>query len=284
MINKNIINNDTILDNDTIQNYNNICDKGIGKKLFNYNIWFKYKSNFTKNEYIYLEEEELNQHKSSEMNNLKVGDIVQYQPKNKKNKYSNTRAQIVKSYSGMYGGDGDDSIEKSTTDTMDTNTIDTLDAKIDETKDMYENLNETTYLIRFLNPPIINRKQVNEIKAFSHELKKANIKIVNECSFAPISREIIKNIKDSQNITLDNIDESDDITAMKNKFSQLRKIRNLNKSKIGDASIKTKENDKEFEKNVKKFNTILKIVDQRWRTETVEDYEKVKDRKWTVYK
>lgn len=262
------MNNDTIIN--TKKN-DNKCDVGGKKQLFNYNIWFKYKTNISHNgndEYTYLENKELNISNNHVNTIFNVGDIVQYVPK-ENNDFKNSRAKIIEDKSMIfYGGDKSD---EETKDDVDEETKE----DIDTTLDSYKDLNNKNYVIEFLNPPIINKKVVKTINASSSELKKAAIFVKHICSFPPFKRNDIENLELMKDVN-DDFEKSEDIDNMKKKFFILRNVVKANEKNGVDMDNTTK---KTMQTKTNEFNKILKILNNRWKTETIDDYEQIQNKK-----
>jgi hypothetical protein len=262
------MNNDTII-NTKINN--NKCDTGGKKQLFNYNIWFKYKTNISHNSndgYTYLENKELNISNDHVNTIFNVGDIVQYVPK-ENNEFKNSRAKIIEDKSmSFYGGGKSDEETKE-------DVIEETKEDVDTTLDNYTELNNKNYVIEFLNPPIINKKVVKTANASSNELKKFSNFIKHICSFPPFKRGDIENIELMKDVN-DDFEKSEDIGNMKKKFIMLRNIiKNSEKNGIGiDNTIKTS-----IQTKTNEFNKILKLLNNRWKTETIDDYEQIQNKK-----
>ena len=277
------MNNDTIIN--TKKN-DNKCDTGGKKQLFNYNIWFKYKTNISHNsddDYTYLENQELNILNDDVNTIFNIGDIVQYVPK-ENNDFKNSRAKIIEDKSmNFYGGDKrEETKEDVGLETKEDVGLETKEDVGDETKedvdttlDSYKELNNKNYVIEFLNPPIINKKVVKTINASSSELKKAAIFVKHICSFPPFKRNDIENLELMKDVN-DDFERSEDIDNMKKKFFMLRNVVNANKKNGVDMDDTTK---KTMQTKTNEFNKILKLLNNRWKTETIDDYEQIQNKK-----
>ena len=276
------MNNDTIINT---KSNDNKCDTGRKRQLFNYNIWFKYKTNISHNsndDYTYLENKELNINSNNFENNFKVGDIVQYVP-NKDSELKNARAKIIEDNSmELYGGNNEESkndVEEETKDDVEEETKDDVEEEtkddVDNAIESYNELNNKNYIIEFLNPPIVNKKIVKKIKASSNELQMAAIFVKHKCAFPPFKRDEIEKLELMKDIK-DDFEKNEDIDNMKQKFYMLRKIVKANKE-MGIAM----DNESKITMKTKtsEFNKILKILNNRWKTETVDDYEQIQTKK-----
>ena len=127
------------------------CKEG---KLFLYRIWFKYKSNFSGDNYVYLEGPELNMFNDSYQSKIiEPGDIVKYKPVNPKHPNYNARAKILEKFI-----------------TSDTGAIKN---PYNIVKKMY------TYNIEFTAPPIINGKVIKYKKYVKEkELEKIDMSLI----------------------------------------------------------------------------------------------------------
>ena len=285
------MNNDTIIN--TKKN-DNKCDTGGKKQLFNYNIWFKYKTNISHNsddDYTYLENQELNILNDDVNTIFNIGDIVQYVPK-ENNDFKNSRAKIIEDKSmSFYGGDkreetkedvGEETKEDVGEETKEDIGEETKEDVGEETKEdidttlnSYKELNNKNYVIEFLNPPIINKKVVKTINASSSELKKAAIFVKHICSFPPFKRNDIENLELMKDVN-DDFEKSEDIDNMKKKFFILRNVVKANEKNGVDMDNTTK---KTMQTKTNEFNKILKILNNRWKTETIDDYEQIQNKK-----